>query len=235
MFKSKYSTFLTIVLIILILSLIVIGVIFAIRAYKDYNDENEREAIYAKLKEGDIQNNGNDQNNTNIEFSVPLIDVNTITTQNNNTTNNSTGTGTSRRQEYYHNFPMVGYIKISKTNVSYPILIENSPAALETAVVASYPTNPKLNQPGVVEIIGHNYRNNRFFANNKKLVVGDKIDITDTEGKTLTYTIYEIFETSEADTSYLRRDRGNNIEIVLSTCTDINDGKRLKILARVEQ
>ena len=96
-----------------------------------------------------------------------------------------------------------------------------------------YPSNPKLNQPGNVVIIGHNYRNGKFFSNNKKLDLGDKIEITDLTGKTLTYKIYEIFQTSETDTEYITRNRQNNIEISLSTCTD--DGKqRLVILARVE-
>jgi len=95
-----------------------------------------------------------------------------------------------------------------------------------------YPTNPSLNQPGNVVIIGHNYRNGKFFSNNKNLAVGDKIKITDLTGKTLTYTIYEKFETTANDTEYITRDRGDNIEISLSTCTDQGD-RRIIILARV--
>lgn len=128
---------------------------------------------------------------------------------------------------------MIGTIKIEKTKVDYPILLDVSPSALETAVGVMYPSNPKLNQPGNTVIIGHNYRNGKFFSNNKKLVLGDKIQITDLNGKTLTYTIYEIFQTIETDTEYISRPRGDKIEISLSTCTD--DGKdRLVILARVE-
>ena len=94
-----------------------------------------------------------------------------------------------------------------------------------------YPTNPTLNEPGNVVIIGHNYRNGKFFSNNKKLSVGDKINITNESGKKLTYTIYEIFETTPEDTEYMTRDTGNNIEISLSTCTD-DGNKRLVILAK---
>jgi len=96
-----------------------------------------------------------------------------------------------------------------------------------------YPSNPSLNEPGNVVIIGHNYRNGQFFSNNKKLVIGDKIKITDLKGRTLTYTIYEISTLPETDTEYITRERGDNIEISISTCTD--DGKaRLVILARVQ-
>ena len=224
MFKSRYSTVLTVILIILIISIIIIGVIFGIRIYKEYMDEQEREAVYAQIKEGDIHNSGNNDNNTNIEFTVPLIDVNTITNTDNTTSNNGdeNGTGGRRKTQFYKGYPAIGYIKISKTNVSYPILVDMSPKALDLAVSAVYPISPKLNTPGNVVIVGHNYRNNKLFSNNKKLVVGDKIEITDLEGKTLTYTIYEIFQTSESDTAFWTKDRGNNTEISLSSGTIIS-------------
>ena len=102
----------------------------------------------------------------------------------------------------------------------------------EVAVAVAYPSNPKLNTPGNIVIQGHNYRNGKFFSNNKNLSVGDKIKITDTSNKTLTYTIYEIFQTTSEDAEYMTRDTGDNIEISLSTCTDDSKG-RLVILARV--
>ncbi len=37
----------------------------------------------------------------------------------------------------------------------------------------------ELNKPGNTVIAGHNYRNSRFFSNNKKLNIGDKIYVTD--------------------------------------------------------
>ena len=112
-------------------------------------------------------------------------------------------------------------------------MLDVSPGALETAVGVLYPTNPNLNQPGITVIIGHNYRNGKFFSNNKKLEIGDKIRITDLTGKTLIYSIYEISVLPETNTEYITRERGNNIEIALSTCTD--DGQdRLVILARAE-
>ena len=117
--------------------------------------------------------------------------------------------------------------------MDYPILLDVSPGALETAVGVLYPNNPKLNQPGITVIIGHNYRNGKFFSNNKKLEIGDKIKITDLSGKTLTYSIYEIQTLLETDADYISKDRGNNIEIALSTCTDDGTG-RLVILARAD-
>ena len=72
-----------------------------------------------------------------------------------------------------------------------------------------------------------------FFSNNKKLEIGDKIYITDLTGQTLAYTIYNKYETTPEDATYMSRDIGDNIEISLTTCTDDNS-KRLIIWAKAD-
>ena len=176
---------------------------------------------------------GNNQNNETSENEEGAQEIQPI--EGNETGNNTSGSDTTPRPatRFYKEYPMVGYIKIPKTGIEYPILLDVSPGALEVAVGVMYPSNPQLNEPGNVVIIGHNYRDGKFFANNKNLVIGDRIQITDLSGRTLTYTIYEISTIPETDTEYITRQRGYNIEISLSTCTD--DGKdRLVILARVQ-
>ena len=65
------------------------------------------------------------------------------------------------------------------------------------------------------------------------LIIGDKIYITDNDGKKVTYTIYNKFETTPEDTSFYQRDTSGKPEVTLSTCTD--DSKaRLIILAKAE-
>ena len=143
------------------------------------------------------------------------------------------GQGTTIKKTYYKGFVMLGYITIPKTNVKEPILDTDTPETLNTAVATLYPSNPQLNEPGNVVIIGHNYKNGQFFSNNKKLAVGDKIKIKDNSGRELTYTIYQKFETSENDTSFYNRDTNGKIEVTLSTCTD-DQKQRIIILARAE-
>jgi len=231
MFKSKYSMFLSIILIILIIAIIIIAGMLGINAYKEYQDKEEREKIYATIQ-GEVGNkieNNNVNNTVDEGILTKPIDTNIIA----NNTGNTSSSNNNNKTTFYKDYPMIGYISIDKTNINYPILLEVSPGALEVSVGVMYPSNPKLNQPGNTVIIGHNYRNGKLFSNNKKLVIGDKIKITDLSGKTLTYTIYEISTIPETDTEYITRERGDNIEISLSTCTD--DGKaRLVILARVE-
>ena len=89
------------------------------------------------------------------------------------------------------------------------------------------------NKPGNTLIIGHNYRNGQFFANNKNLSKGDKVYITDLSGKRLSYTIYDKFETTTEDTEFITRNTNGAREISLQTCTD--DGSlRLIILAKCD-
>lgn len=227
--KSKYNTLLTILLVILIIVIIVIGTIAAIKIYKEYSDKKANSKAIAELENSYIRNDNTSNDNTNEEDNILIkpVDEN-VTGDNTNQQNPSKVT-----VPLYKNYPKVGYIKIEKTGIEYAILNDASPGALEVGVSVMYPTNPKINQPGITVIIGHNYRNGRLFSNNKKLAIGDKVKITDLTGKTLTYNIIEIFQTSPSDTEYITRERGNNIDIALSTCTD--DGKdRLVILARAE-
>ena len=123
-------------------------------------------------------------------------------------------------------------MEIPATNFSYPILeAPPSKKAIETSVAMLYGAG--VNQVGNTVIIGHNYRNGLFFSKNKKLNNGDKIYITDNDGNTLTYTIYNKFETTPEDTSFYQRDTNGKPEVTLSTCTD--DSKaRLIILARAD-
>ncbi|MGN1301082.1 MAG: sortase, partial [Clostridia bacterium] len=190
MFKSRYSNFLTIVLIIAIIFVIVLVSVLAVSTYKRYKSDKDAENAISQF-ENNI--NQNTENNTNTS-GEGLIEQNIIT--DNNT--NSSGEGT-RKVTYYNNFVMIGYIEIPKIGKKLPILEKETVASLEQSVAVRYPDNPKLNTPGNVVIAGHNYRNGQFFSNLKNVATGDIIKITDTSGQTLTYTIYEKYETTPKD------------------------------------
>lgn len=224
---NRYGKVLTIILVILIIAILIIGGVLlynyvikpkidgdrTIAAITEF-DKNIPQEVVGNVQQNQISNNI-------IEDIKPVENI-------------SSSGGQVKKKTYYKGFVMLGYITIEKTNVKEPILDEVTPEALDTAVAVLYPSNPKLNQPGNVVIIGHNYRNGKFFSNNKNLSTGDKIKIKDATGTELTYTIYQKFTTTEEDTSFYARDTGGAIEITLSTCTD--DAKeRIIILARVEQ
>jgi len=234
MFKSKYSTLLTILLVVLIIAIIIVVIVLGIKTYKNYKNEKDAKAFeQATFSDDNIQkdddDDDDDDDDNNISSSIDVIDEG-----NNNSGNGNTSSVNLPKVKFYKNYPTIGNISIPKTGASYPILLDTSAKALDIAVGVTYPSSPELNKPGNVVIIGHNYRNGKFFSNNKKLVAGDTIKITDLDGKTLSYTIYEIFETIPTDTAYYTRNTDGKAEISLSTCTD-DGNNRLIILARAEE
>ena len=129
----------------------------------------------------------------------------------------------------YYGFDICGYIRIPRTGIKYPIISTLSKQALEKGVCVEYGPGP--NEPGNTVIAGHNYLNRLFFSKNKNLKLGDKVYITDLYGVTAEYTIYNKFETSPQDTSYIFRDTGDVPEITLATCSR-NSSARLIIYAK---
>lgn len=224
---NKYGNVLTIILIVLVV-VILLGLGFLAYKYiiKPNIDNDKKIEAFAEIDKGTLDDEKKDDNKE--ENSNDVVDIEAPTETNNNSSSNQTKT-----KPRYKGFVMLGYITIPKTNVKEPILDTVTPESLNTAVAALYPSNPQLNQPGNTVIIGHNYRNGKFFSNNKKLSVGDKVKIKDASGTELTYNIYEIFETTEQDTSFYNRDTNGKAEITLSTCTDDSKARTI-ILARAE-
>ena len=219
MTANKYGNILTVLLVILIISVLV-GVGFLVYNYVIKPRMTEIRAIEAMEQfDKNIEENEQEQPEETGNLIAPPEGQGTNTT--------------AKKKTYYQGFVMLGYITIPKTSVKQPILDTVTPESLNTAVAVLYPSNPQLNQPGNIVIVGHNYRNGQFFSNNNKLSVGDKIMIKDNSGKELTYTIYKKFQTTEQDTSFYTRDTKGVAEITLSTCTD--DSKaRIIILARAD-
>ena len=224
MFKSKYSNFLTVILIIAITAIIAIISALGIKAYKKYKNTQDASTAISRFDENyniTVENNKT-EGQTLDEQNIVVVEP---------PTTNETTSGT-RKVTYYNNYVMIGYIEIPSISIRYPILEKETVASLEKSVAVRYPNNPELNSKGNVVIAGHNYRNGMFFSNLKKVATGDKIRITDTNGQTLVYTVYEKYETTPEDVEYIKRNVGENTEITLVTCTD--DSKaRIIVKARV--
>ena len=221
MFESKYSKVLTVILVIVIIAIIGLLGFLAFDYYQNYVSSKDATDFVDNFN-GEVSSNG-DTNST---------DTNAVDNETNPLDQiQSTNTSGSSVEKTYKGFGVLGTMEIPATNFKYPVLDTVSPKSIETAVAFQWGAG--LNQPGNSVIIGHNYRNGKFFSNNKKLQNGDKIYITDLDGNRVTYTIYDKFETSETDTSFYQRDTQGKPEVTLSTCTD--DSKaRLIILARAD-
>ena len=234
--NSKYSTFLTILLVVIIIA--IVGII-GFLGYKFISSENSKKQAedfadsWTEIKKDDKKDETSSTvTDTTIDVTEPEITDSTKT--------ESTATSTSEKK--YNNFLVAGTIEIPRTGYKGPIISfsEYSKSSLETAVCVVYSTTGEestpgsgINKVGNTTIAGHNYRNGNFFSNNKKINVGDKIYITDLDGKRMTYTVYNKYETDDTDADYMTRDTQGAVEISLTTCTD--DSKaRLIILAKAD-
>lgn len=221
----KYDMFLTIILIVSIIAIVVLVGFWLWDMYS--KNRVEQDALDA-IEEFNRQVGLQDNQDGVIEANLTPIEEQELPDE---PVNNEPEQKQTNNKDRFANFTILGQIEIPKTKVNYPVLAEISPAALNVAVSKLY--GPGLNQVGNTIIIGHNNRNGLFFANNKKLVNGDVIYITDLEGNRIPYTIYNKYETTDTDTDYMTRDTAGAREISLSTCTD-NGKLRLIIWAKAE-
>lgn len=122
----------------------------------------------------------------------------------------------------YENFPkkykgcsVVGKIKIPKLEIEKYILEETTEENLKIAVTKT--CGPKANEIGNFCISGHNY--SQTFGKIKELELGDKIIITDTYNRNVTYQVYKNYKVDPTDTSCLSQQTNGEREITLITCT----------------
>lgn len=124
---------------------------------------------------------------------------------------------------------VIGIIKIDKINLNYSILSECNNDLLDISICRF--AGPMPNEIGNLCIAGHNYVDYNFFSRLNELNLNDKITIFDLEGKAITYSIYDIYESNSNDTSCTFQNTNGQKIITLITCNNVN-GKRLIIHAK---
>ena len=226
MMENKYRKMLTIILSVVAAGVFGLLGFLAQDVYEKYAIQKANADIIERFDES-VQNKENTETNTDVTNNEEIPVINVIDTgNNNNNSNNTSNSGNSKVT--YKGYNVVGKIEIPSISLSYPILERTTPDSIELAVTVLYGPGP--NQIGNTTIVGHNYRNGSFFGNNDKLVLGDKIYITDNTGTRIKYNIYNIYETSPDDSDFITRETNGKREISLSTCTD-NSKARLIIWA----
>ena len=246
--NSKYSNILTLVLIIIVVAILGICVYYGYDYYtQDAGDEQAQKAVEEfnkNTKENrkvvSVSTKNNKEENTVAENIVePIYEQIYEQVQNTIVTEEPEVTETPEEPEivepekqYLEGYEITGTIKIPKTGIEYPVLSEVTKKSLETSVAILY--GPGVNKEGNTVIVGHNYRNKRFFSNNDKLSNGDTFTLTDVYGETITYVIYKMFYTTPDDADYMIRTINPGVrEVSLSTCND--DSSQRLIIQAVEQ
>lgn len=125
----------------------------------------------------------------------------------------------------------IGVINIPAININYPILSTTTEELMKISVSKFWGANP--NQVGNLCIVGHNYRNSKFFSKISTLETGDIIEITDLSGTTLQYSVYDKYIVDPTDVSCTSQLTDGQKEVTLITCT--SDSKhRTVVKARAQ-
>ena len=174
-------------------------------------------------------------NNTTIQNQSNTNSSNSSTDSNNN--DNSKKSKTKKKTKYItasngKRYPSVGRIEIPKIGVNYAILAQTSGDTLvdwlKISPVMFWGVYP--NEVGNISIAGHNYRNKRFFSKVPTLKVGDRIKITDAEGKKVNYTVFDKYEVDPSNTDCINDVPGKENKRVVTLITCTNDSKKRVIV-----
>lgn len=123
-----------------------------------------------------------------------------------------------------YKYKKIAIVEIPKINVTYSIVqgetgsIEETEELLKISPVKFHGCEP--NEVGNFCIVGHNYRNTRFFSKVPTLVVGDTVKLTDLTNRTITYEVYDKHTVDPSDTRDTTQLTGGKKELTLITCTD---------------
>ena len=223
-----------------LLSIFLVLFLASLYIYAEYDRNKSEETSQEIMSEF----NKDAQEDTTVAKNNILIVVLDDSEQSNGSTNNTpqkqTQNGSNKKNVQTTNdgyrYTTIATINIPKINVQYPILDGETDSEAETeALLKISPTKfwgADPNEVGNFCIVGHNYRNTRFFSKVPSLENGDIIEITDTSGNTLRYSVYNKYEVIPEDLSCTSQLTNGRKEITLITCTN-DSKKRVIVKARV--
>lgn len=165
--------------------------------------DKEENALIVKLTQ-DVANNSQ-------KYQL-LEEINNTDTQANSTQPKSYTAKDGKKYNY------IGKIVIPKINVDYAILDHWSDELLKVSICKFHGADP--NQVGNLCLVGHNWRNKRFFSKVPTLEIGDIVQITDLSNKTIDYEIYDIHTVDPNNTDDTTQKTNGRKEVTLITCTD---------------
>lgn len=129
------------------------------------------------------------------------------------------------------NYEYIGFVNIPKIDVNYAILSQTSVEWLKVSICKFWGCNP--NEVGNFCIVGHNYRNKRFFSKVPLLEIGDIVEITDLSKRTVQYEIYDIHTVYDNNRDDTTQYTNGKREVTLITCT--NDSSQRIIVKCTEK
>lgn len=205
-----------------LLSIFLVLFLASLYIYAEY-DRNKSEEVSQEILEN--MDNGNDDTVAKNNVLVVVLD-DEEQNQNANDQQSQLANANKKVQTTSGGFryTTIATVSIPKLNLQYPVLDGETDSAEETeALLKISPTKfwgPEPNEVGNFCIVGHNYRNTKFFSKVPTLVSGDIITLTDLSGRTIQYKVYNKYEVAPTDVSCTTQLTNGKKEVTLITCTD---------------
>lgn len=222
--KNKKSAYIPMLSFVMPLTVLIL--VFSFNVYAKSSNESKSETIIADtnvianveqlpiIEESKEINN----NDTNIN-GEPQQEIETDIKQETQKKNTNSTVYTTDNGESY---TVIGKLNIPSLNIEYPILSSTSTALLKISLNKYWGANP--NEVGNMVVVGHNYKNSKFFSKLPNIQIGAIVKITDTNGNTLNYTVYDTDVIDPYDNSCTSQLTDGYTEITLITC--YNNGKQ---------
>lgn len=121
-----------------------------------------------------------------------------------------------------------GKIKIQKINIEYPIIEYVNDNSLWKSICKISDNN--IDGTGNLCLAGHNMRNATMFTRLKELNIGDKVEITNTDGELFIYEVFENIEVNQEQVEIL--ENTDESIITLITCKTLDYSKRVIVKAK---
>ena len=186
-------------------------------------DDNENtvastEKKVKKVKKASENKDNNEEKkeiNQVLEQTVSRSDTEETLNVNSNDNNNSKKV-TQYTLSNGDTYETVGTVYVPSLGIKYPILSEYTEALMKISVVKYWGSYP--NDVGNLCILGHNYKNSKFFSDLPNIENGATVQITDASGRTVDYTVYETGVIDPEDTECTSQLTNGHTEVTLITC-----------------
>ncbi len=218
-----------------IISVFFLIVLISVYIYAAY-DRDKAEAMSQ-----DILANAEQVDNTVADSDILIAVLNDTTDDGTETpvvisNTNQNENKTKQQSQSGYTYVTDGKIVIPKLGIEYGILDGETDSEAETEELLKMSPvkfhGPEINTVGNYCIVGHNYRNSRFFSKVPTLVNGDIIQITYfADNSMVEYEVYDKYTVVPEDVSCTSQNTDGRTEITLITCTD-DSSQRWIIKAR---
>ena len=121
-------------------------------------------------------------------------------------------------------YDIIATLNIPSLGIKYPILSTTTEDLLKVALNKFWGANP--NEVGNMVVLGHNYKNSKFFGKLPNIELGAIVKITDLNGKTVDYKVYDKYVIDPEDTACTSQLTNGQTEITLITCYYENGSAR---------